>query len=67
MKFIIHVKFRVNRMNCVESRKGGGGGGAPIDPPSSVRVTIFPSRLLGLIFNLKEMIENYFVVFITLN
>ena len=37
--------FIVNRMNCVESRRGGAG---PIDPPSSVRVTIFSSRLQGL-------------------
>ena len=51
MKLIICTKFRVNRMNCVESRRGGGGGRAgAVDPPapSSVRVTIFSPRLLGL-------------------
>ena len=47
MKLTICTKFYVNRMNCVESRRGGG----PIyhsPPPPSVRVTIFSSRLLGL-------------------
>ena len=47
MKLAICTKFQVNRMNCVESRKGG-----PIDPPpplSRLRVTIFSRRLLGLI------------------
>ena len=28
MKLVICTKFHVNRMNCVESRRGGG----PIDP-----------------------------------
>ena len=32
MKLAMCTKFQVNRMNCVESRRGGGGGG-PIDPP----------------------------------
>ena len=48
MKLIICTKFHVNPMNFVESRRGAG----PIDPPpppSSVRVTIFSSPLLGLI------------------
>ena len=47
MKLVICTKFQVNRMNCVESRRGGGG---PIDPPppSRLRVTIFSRRLLGL-------------------
>ena len=31
MKLVICTKFQVNRMNCVESRRGGG---VPIDPPS---------------------------------
>ena len=45
MKLVICTKFQVNRMNCVESRRGG-----PIDtpPPSRLRVTIFSRRLLGL-------------------
>ena len=44
MKFVICKKFHVNRINCVESRRGG-----PIDlPPPRLRVTIFSSRLLGL-------------------
>ena len=43
MKLAICTKFQVNRMNCVESRRGGG----PIDP-SRLRVTIFSRRLLGL-------------------
>ena len=37
-KLIICTKYLVNRMNCVESSRGGG----PIDPPSSsVRVAFF--------------------------
>ena len=43
MKLIICAKFHVNRMNCVESRRG-----VPLPPQKSVRVTIFSSRLLGL-------------------
>ena len=44
MKLVICTKFQVNRMNCVESR-----GGSDWSPPTSrFRVTIFPSRLLGL-------------------
>ena len=47
MQLAICTKFQVNRMNCVEIRRGG----APIDPPPSprLRVTIFSGRLLGLI------------------
>ena len=30
MKLIKCIKFHVNRMDCVESKKGGGGS---IDPP----------------------------------
>ena len=53
MKLVIGTKFHVNRMNCV-GRKGGGWG--PIDlPPSKLRVTMFSSRLLGLISN-KELL-----------
>ena len=44
MKLAMCTKFQVNRMNCVESRRGGG----PIDPPSRLRVAIFSRRLLGL-------------------
>ena len=44
MKLDICTRFQVNQMNCVESR----GGGGPIDPPSRLRVTIFSSRLPGL-------------------
>ena len=44
MKLAICTKFQINRMNCVESRRGAG----PIDPPSRLRVTIFSRRLLGL-------------------
>ena len=46
MKLAICTKFQVNRMNCVESRRGGG----PIDPPPPSRlcVTIFSRRLLYL-------------------
>ena len=36
MKLIICTKFHVNRMKCVESRKG-----VRFYPPLSVRVTIF--------------------------
>ena len=44
MKLVICTKFQVNRMNCVESRRGG-----PIDPPPSrLPVTIFSRRLQGL-------------------
>ena len=43
MKLAICTKFQVNQTNCVESRRG-----APIDPPSRLRVTIFSRRLLGL-------------------
>ena len=44
-KAVICTKFQVNRMNCVESRRGD-----PIDhpPPPRLCVTIFSSRLLGL-------------------
>ena len=48
MKLVLCAKFYVNPMNCVESRRGSGGGGGgvrPIDPPLSVSVTIFSSRL----------------------
>ena len=38
MKLVKCTKFHVNRMSCVEKRRGGG----PIDlPPSRLRVTIF--------------------------
>ena len=45
MKLVICTKFQVNRMNFVESRRGG-----PIAPPplSRLPVTIFSRRLLGL-------------------
>ena len=43
MKLVICNKFQVNRMNCVESRRGGSDW-----PPSRLRVTIFSGRLLGL-------------------
>ena len=46
MKLAIYTKFQVNRMNCVESRRGGGG--VRLTPPSRLRVTIFSRRLLGL-------------------
>ena len=45
MNLVICTKFQVNRMNYVESRRGGGG---PIDLPSRLRVTIFSRKLLGL-------------------
>ena len=61
MKLVICTKFQVNRMNCVESRRGGG----PIDPPfSRLRVTIFSRRLLGLtylIFILSYLILSHFI------
>ena len=47
-------------MNCVESRMGGGGDA--INHPSSVRVAIFSSRLLGLIF-LSGFLTNFKLFF----
>ena len=59
MKLVICTKFQVNRMNCVESRRGGG----PIDPPSRLRITIFSRRLLGLKTKLfTNIITTYHVI-----
>ena len=52
MKLIICTKFYVNRMNCVESRRGR----VRLTPPSSVRVTSFSSWLLGLMMMLLTLL-----------
>ena len=65
MKLVICTKFQVNRMNWVESRRGG-----PIDPPPSrLRVTSFSRRLLEL--NIKTLmicinVSDFYVLFKTL-
>ena len=46
MKLAVCTKFQVNRMNCVESRRGVRL--TPHPPPSRLRVAIFSRRLLGL-------------------
>ena len=46
MKLVICTKFQVNRMNCVESRRGVRL--TPPPTPSRLRVAIFSSRVLGL-------------------
>ena len=48
MKLVICTKFQVNRMNCVESRRGGGRSDCP-PPPLKASFNYFSSRLLGLI------------------
>ena len=51
MKLVICTKFQVNRINCVKSRKGDW---LTLPPPLRLRVTIFPSRLLGLNRSIPE-------------
>ena len=50
MKLVICTKFQVNRMNCVESRRGV----RLTPPPLRLRVTIFSRRLLGLTLSLSQ-------------
>ena len=47
MKLVMCAKFDVNRMNCVETRRGGGGAIDPTPPPSRLFVTIFSFRLFN--------------------
>ena len=58
MKFAICTKFQVNRMNCVESRRGGGG---PIDlsdlTESTLCLKYFRNRVI-VIYGKREKEEN---------
>ena len=49
------IKLQVNRMNCVESRRGNVRLTIAPPPPSGLRVTIFSRRLLGLIVFIEAM------------
>ena len=62
MKLVICTKFQVNRMNCVESRRGGI---RLTPPPSRLRVTIFYRRLLGLNITCNVLVYNIINMFLT--
>ena len=47
MNLALCTKFHVNRMNCVESRRGVRLTPPPPPPLSRLRLTIFSSRLIG--------------------
>ena len=67
MKLVVCTKSQVNRMNCVESRRGGGGSDCPFPSlPPRHRVTIFSSRpsrvkkcfgLFGLFFGVRFLLN----------